>query len=575
MPKIFPKITGSKNLVWFFPVILLWGLIILPSSFKPVWGSIDDGVTLTMASKHGFLACFSIQSGRIFYAYWLHNWFLHLIGGKNPTIWYSAQTLEFLLSALCIYLTIGILSSKWWIGALSAGVFLCSSTIAENAYTISKCEPRLALFSAGLCLGYTYFLKKDLECDNPRKVMIWRDLKKWVTLSILSAFIVFSKESTFILPIFGITCILFSNIYFKGRPRIIAFHNFLVFSIISLSFVLILIGIKVNHGIQEGYASSSFFGKNVLLNLRNYTNQSPDTLIIILLTFLLGLFSLIVPINKEAGSSSDNQSDLGFLIGWGAFATGLAYLVILLLWRITLNYYMLPVVTFFSISLGCFTASIFSTTREESTILRAVKGVLVIGLVLLSSLYSIPYIHFIATAQRISDRIGNEVAQEAVKINSPQKRIVDLSQPYFAEPPVQRTLLYKISGFSDFSWVGGIELFTDLPIELKKLYNADNLSPLKKRPLSEGDLLLLATNSYPFNILLRGVGPHGLTSTLADNWLIKVEKETGLSLFKLRSWHAESVVYKPWTLKKSKLIFDSTIYRLGLMSNMNPGTISR
>ena len=85
------KSTSLKKIVWFVPILFLWSLIILPASFRPVWGSLDDGVTLTMAAKHGFFACFTIQSGRLFYAYWLHNWLFYLIGGTNPTIWYFVK----------------------------------------------------------------------------------------------------------------------------------------------------------------------------------------------------------------------------------------------------------------------------------------------------------------------------------------------------------------------------------------------------------------------------------------------------------------------------------------------------
>ena len=372
---------------------------------------------------------------------------------------------------------------------------------------------------------------------------------------------------------FGNNCIISSYIYFKGQDRTGAIRNFGICLIIFLFFAFLLVGIKINLEIQEGYASFSFLGKNISLNLSNYLKQSPDSLLVFVLCLSLGLLSLYRLFKTKPGHLPDLRSQMEAVLGWGFLMTSLAYFFILLIWRWSANYYMLPITAYMSISLGFFTVHLLTDNQEGGLHFKfksLISGLIVIVL-LISRFYTIPYLHFIATAQRGFDRIENEVAQEAIKIKPVQQRIIDVDRPYFAEPPFERTLLYNLLGTPNFFWVGGRELLMESSEELKKQYNPKDPSPLLHLPPSEGDLVLIQTSIYPFNIELRGIGPHVMTDAEGRAELQILEQKIGLSLIKIQSWKDEWVVFKPWTLNKARLGFCSTIYRFSRASNnMSP-----
>jgi hypothetical protein len=536
-------------------------LVVLPSSFHAVWGSFDDGVTLTIA-QNGLAGSFNTNAGRIFPAYWLHNWLLYLVGGTNPTVWYTIQSFEFLLAALLIYGAVGSLSHQWPAAALSAAVLLTSSPISENAYTISKGEPRVTLFLAVIAFILSMILRRILSGDTSHSEPLVMGLH-WLALCFAALMLIFSKESAITVITLGPMGVFFSWMYLPAPGSALAVRTFSFISVplMSASLLLLVIRVKVLQATAHAYTTFTPNREVWITNLKFYVNQAPDILIISTACLIFGAARLWAGGRIKSSGQTGGRSDIEAVLGWILLLTGLAYFFLLLLWRWPTNYYMLPVAACISLSLGYFLAN----SRLEGP---GIKGrsmrwgtTAVLVVVGITRFYTFPYLHFIAIAQRGFDAIEDEVSREVVRINPIPRRVIDVERASFVEQPFQRDLLYRVSGNADFSWVGGGELLQEYPDEVKRLFGPSRPSPLDFHPPTIGDLILTQASSYPFNIWVRGRGPHVTSIAIAEEKAAKLEERIGACLVKLRSWESEWVVYKPWTLQRSKLVFRSVLYK--------------
>jgi hypothetical protein len=561
-----PPKSNSGKIVWFSPVIILWAAIILPSSFHAVWSSLDDGVTLRMAQE-GLGACFNMNAGRIVPLYWLHGWLLYQIGGLNPTIWYAIQSFEFLIAALLIYWAIGCISDNWPAGALAAGVALTSAPVSENAYTISKCEPRLmfflsaVVFLAGICL-------KAAIIQTPGNRRHSAGYFTWLVLFLAISMMIFTKESGIAIFGLGIVGMAASGIYLKQSHKWKAIKFFVWVSFITLPMVVILILLRAHALRITNYAYSSItlsFGQS-LSNLKSYFQQSPDILALAAACMIFGAIHLIRHERKK-GEPLEEQSQIAAVMAWSTLAIGLSYLLILLIWRMNMNYYMLPVGVCVSLSLGYFICSTKSANPDRRHgLLRWAVGFLLIGVVV-SRVFSIPYLHFVAVAQRGFDIVEDQVFRETLKLNSSHPRILDIGRPYFVEQPYQRNYLYKAIGATDHSWVGARDMIQNYPEDFKRLFGVADPSPLEKAPPSINDLLVVQSGRCPFEIGIRGITPMIASFSSADSDVHEFEAYSDLVASKRQVLDSVWTVFKPWSLKMDKLEFRAVIYecREGLL----------
>jgi hypothetical protein len=133
----------------FMPPLILWAVIIFPSTFDAVWGSMDDAGALIMA-RAGFKGNLIASCGvRMIPVYFLNHWLFYVLGGTDAHLWYFFQSLEFLLVVLLIC---------WSIGAIASSILLASSPIAQNAFTVAKNEITIVVFRAFVVFGI-YFLE--------------------------------------------------------------------------------------------------------------------------------------------------------------------------------------------------------------------------------------------------------------------------------------------------------------------------------------------------------------------------------------------------------------------------------
>jgi Dolichyl-phosphate-mannose-protein mannosyltransferase len=140
------------------PLLTVW-----PTLTDPHWGIYDDGATLKAAQLlqmywRYILDAGSDVSGRYRPAYYLYYALQYTFFGTEVRGYYLVQALVLILTNWVLYAIVTRLTDSRPLGWFAVLIFLTSSTVAENYYTLSKAEPRLVLF---LLVSLYCFLRVD------------------------------------------------------------------------------------------------------------------------------------------------------------------------------------------------------------------------------------------------------------------------------------------------------------------------------------------------------------------------------------------------------------------------------
>ncbi len=549
MPFFSNPTTRAHHLAWFLPPLLFWGLIVLPSAMGAVWGSLDDPLVLILA-RAPFLDNLTGFGERMIPVHFVNHWLFYALAGENPEFWYLFQSLEFLLLVLLIYLGVSLATGRPWLGAGSASFFLISSPIAENAYTISKSESIMVLFY-GLFVLVVVMCKNRMNGKKGKSGVIQ---KGFITLAFMIVILlaIFSKETavTFILVGFGgMAC----GYVYRKVDNHVALHLFLLVTLAAFLSNVLFFCLKyfLSHGQAEGYTSFVPSLASIEANFSFYVNQTPD----VLLLGLLGFFGCL------AGFAAfDRRNTLTTALAWGMWAGGCAQFAILLAWRWPLAYYMLPVGICFNFSLAFFCSDLLDSVKVRPRSWQRAFLVSMPVVLLISAIYSIPYIHFIAHAQRGFDRVEDVIQNRIIEIDPAGKRVVDMDRTWFTEPPLQRTRLFHEKGRPDLRWVGAGELFQGFSKEQQRLYGNTTLPDLTLNPLIKGDLVLFQGSRYPFNNALRGIGNARTEPPDFDLKKTKAEQLTGYRFREVFRMEDATKVFSPLTFQPEELVFQGVLY---------------
>jgi len=250
------------------------------------------------------------------------------------------------------------------------------------------------------------------------------------------------------------------------------------------------------------------------------------------------------------------------VLGSSTLAAGLTYYLLLVIWREKLNYYTLPVAACLALSYGFFAGALPGITAAgKNPVIRAALAILVVAAAA-GRLFSLPYLHFVANAQRGFDRLEDAAAGQALVLDPPRKRIIDIERASFVEQPFQRNLLYAVAGRPDFKWIGAAEACQSFPKEMRVRFgHPEPASPAIPTPES-GDLLYQAACLYPFQIELRGIGPRVREADHRRQCMQIWESRSGRPLRTVWSDRLERRVYRPWTLERRLLRMDFEIRRV-------------
>lgn len=542
---------GRRAARWFLIPLALWAAVVLPSVHEPAWGSLDDGMTLTNAARGVILGA---AAGRMIPLYWAHNWLLFQLGGLDPRTWYAIQAGEMLLLAGLLFVVVWRVTRRGWAAALASGNVFLSSPIAENVTTISKQEPRVALAVVILALALVALLRTGTGGGL-------RGAWPWVGVAAAALLLAFLKESAVAAVALGVAGTAVSTPAAGtggSRHAVRRWGGATVVLALAVGTMLVLRALSLK-GAEADYLADRPSLLRALMHAAYVAWQWPDVLLTGAAALALGFAAFF---RLRAGTSAETRSpdseSLALALGWGYLAYGGAYLALVIAWRGPAGYHLLPVVTCLSLALGCL-AGVVAAGRAGRGGLAPVL-VLALGLVLAGKLYATPYIHYIASAQRLFDRSEWRI-QERMLARPITGRIVDFDRAWFTEPPVQRTLLFGVLGHPDRRWVGAGELLRPYdPAERARFPPGD--PDLERSPLRPGEIVVVQGVDYPFALGLRGVGPGGFAPVAAlPERVAAIRERTGRELSLVARVETARRVFAPWTLRPARLAIASWVLR--------------
>ncbi len=348
-----------KNFLLYSPAILAF-LIMIPRLASPQFGLLDDATNIyaTQQFHNGDLSWIQgLNSGRFRPAYFLIFALFYAIADMNPLAYFVIDSIIFILITCSLIFIVNHQSQNkgiaWWSGTL----FVLSSPVIENFYTVYKQEAlQIALLVGALLL--TCQLNK-VSSRLKRTVLLALSL-----LFILSA-LSFKETSLIIIPIaisWYIGAFVFQRITKKDTHALIKRNYMLITLCSGLIFILLWYLNKQNVIAVEGiHFRYSFEPSSIAHSLKEWERW-------IRRDFFFLYFLLVPPLLWFVHKRRFPHSNLFFdavlwMIGW---------LAVFIPWVYQLDYYLLPFALGSSV-LGaiCISQSI-STFRNGGPLYRIV-----------------------------------------------------------------------------------------------------------------------------------------------------------------------------------------------------------
>jgi hypothetical protein len=321
----------SRN--WIYTPLFVCILIMLPRLISPQFGLMDDGRALTIAQgiMHGkWDLSWDINAGRVRPFYWLAFVFWYLLVDGHPFWYFLGNLIVFSTTTfLLIRLVVDIGGSK--IQALLTGlIFVLSTSLIENVYTLSKAENfQVLLMVSAISLII-------LAARSAKGNRVWLLLLPVTLLILVSCF---TKESTLLLlPIslvwWGIAWLgrlkhVISTPFIEKGSRWLILSSFVSGLVFYFGRTVFLSSSKI---LGVGYSSGFSFDPGSILNgiirlggwlLRDYIWLLPMALIVLMWCLIKRCWP---------------RSGLWWLaIAWMAFWLGM-YIP----WQFAVEYYLLP-----------------------------------------------------------------------------------------------------------------------------------------------------------------------------------------------------------------------------------------
>ena len=358
----------SRN--WIYTPLLLCILIMLPRLISPQFGLMDDGRALTIAQGivHGkWDLGWDVIAGRARPIYWTAFAFWYLLAGGHRFWYFLGNLIVFSASTfLLIHLVSGLSGSK--IQAFLTGlIFVLSTSVIEDVYTLSKAENfqlLLILSAIGLVV---------MAVRSPKGIRVWLLL---VSSAILLLMASFTKESTLLLlPVafawwviawFGRLKRLPSATFIEKVSRWLTLSSLVSGLIFYLGRTILLASSKI---LGVGQSSEFYFDRSNILNsivrwggwiLRDFIWLIPMALVVLVWCL----------INRRWP-----RSVLWWLAGvWMVFWLGM-YIP----WHFAVEYYLLPFAAGTAVLAGVLLAEILDFVKQPSRLWRWV-GVVTLSL---------------------------------------------------------------------------------------------------------------------------------------------------------------------------------------------------
>ena len=523
--------------------ILLGGSIATFSVSTACWGSLDDGVVF-QGTQGPVEECFVPQFGRIMYAYLLHNWLVGRAAGFDPSGWYLVQSIELLFSMVFLALSAWLATRRFSVAAFVAFLFASTAPLAENFFTVGKAEPKLAFSISLLVLMSTWYFTRRGAGSGLKKFVFWG------VFFMLGLMTPFFKETGIVVVPWLLVVAIALPFQVRGRTggKLKRWVGFLVGQAIVIGLVFLmakLAAVKAFAGRDyTTFKSSLAVCRSHLLF---YWKQTPDVIVLFLVVFVF----LAVLIKRRVSADPTVMSDERIPLALGLWVSSALYIAVLVVWRLTMPYYMLPVSVMLIASLGLVMKHHLSGTKVAMLVL------------LLTRFHTLPYNYYVAFAQRAHDWQESKAVEAVIAAKPGHSRIFDTATFSFCEPPIQRNILLKWAGADRVRYVGVGEAFSEAPAAWREAFGAGNIKWKKPVPKS-GDYFLCSKINWPFSIQVRGVGS-GKTSfgpAEFDQHVADIESRFGVELGSPLIQRANTTVLKPWSLKADRLAIETRLYRV-------------
>jgi Dolichyl-phosphate-mannose-protein mannosyltransferase len=435
-------------------------LVVLPTLVEQHWGLLDDGVTLAVARELYKRWHIPVSgTGRYFPAYFTYYALQYGLFGTEISGYYAVQALVLMLTALLLYAIAHRLTQSRGIGWLTVCLFLTSSSLAENYYTLSKHEPRLLLF----LLASLYFYLRADPASQLARLLPARRLSRlrsvlWGAASGVSLMIAYLTKETalMVLAASGLWALVVFWLEKDGiqRPRTRAALGYLWLNLLTC--MLFVLAAYVYTPTPLPWAGG-YTGQHLRMvpspeKLLYYMHASLDVLLLVGLVFVGVLYLVLLQPHLVSPLAS-----------YATFCSfcAMAYLALfILIWQVPSAYYLLPTLAWAAIALGLL-IKLLILDRPPSP-RRALTVFVLITVLLLSRAYSIPFLYGSAVALQAWHRVNGQMITWATTLSRDSRlRFLHLAgdHEYLFEARLLLDLLY---GRRDIT-IDGVSGTTALP----------------------------------------------------------------------------------------------------------------
>jgi len=430
---------ASQNKLWnsplleFLAIAFLALLVTYPTLLDPQWELLDMGVMLREAKALSNDWTHRTFPGmdRYLPALVLYYSVLYTLFGYEVFYYYLAQIFLLILTAGLIWATVRLVTGNGKYGVFAAAIFLTSSTLAENYYTLGKQEPRLLFFWVASLFFYLRGVSaRSAAADHSPFQKLGTTI--YFAMSGLSVILsYFTKESVLLAIPALLICVLFS-LFMNGRQTAAKEVHFPISGYLWLNLGVLMFFLFVTYGLagtplpfRGRYTAERLAGTFNWNQIVDYLQGSADVFFLTAILLAVIAYLLIrnsLPVTPE--------------LLYALFCTlcSAAYLgFFLLFWKQKLGYYLLPAAAWTALGMGLL-CGYLTTTRHLSK-LHKISLVVLISAVLFSRGFSIPLEHNMAVAQRSWNTVNGKMMTWVASL--PKDTRVFLNYPmtheYFAQ----------------------------------------------------------------------------------------------------------------------------------------------
>jgi hypothetical protein len=395
---------------WIYTPLLICILIMLPRLISPQFGLMDDGRAISIAQGllHGkFDLSWDVISGRARPIYWLAFAFWYVLVGGHPFWYFLGNLIVFSTTTFLLIHLVDTLGSSKLQAFLTGLVFVLSTAVIENIYTLSKAENfQLMLMVSAISLEI--LAARASKPSRSRLLILAATLVLLVTC--------FTKESTILLVpislVWWAVAWLGVRRHVSSAPFIEKVSRYLLLSSL-VSGVFFYIGrtafLKASQILGVGQSSGFSFDLGNILNgvvrwggwlLRDFIWLFPMLLIVLIWCLVKRRWP---------------RSGLWWLaVVWMAFWLGM-YIP----WRFAVGYYLLPFAAGTAVLSGELLVEILEMVNQSAAVW---KGVGIAALVFTALLLIASQANSFTDAQiQIAQDSANARVLEYVAENAPQR----------------------------------------------------------------------------------------------------------------------------------------------------------